>query len=317
MAFRYGYSTFYNPFWVAPATQPAIYLNYSQPLQIVQPPPISYDESAPPPQAPPAPDEQAMQLFDSARGAFLKGDYAAARRDVEAAIQRMPKDAVLHEFRALVLFAQGDFKESASAIYSLLAVQPGWDWTTMMTLYGDNASAYEKHLRALEQARDADPQAPYLHFLLAYHYLVAGHTEAAQRALEAVVKILPKDQLSAQLLTALTGEAPKGGETPPKPDPEAPKVEMDIKGTWKAERPDGGSIGLALKEDGKFQWSITDMGKADSFDGAFTLDGEMLMLERSAGGVLLARVAPLTKDSFSFRLIGAPANDPGLTFRRG
>jgi cytochrome c-type biogenesis protein CcmH/NrfG len=42
------------------------------------------------------------------------------------------------------------------------------------------------------------------HFLLAYHYLVNGSKDKAVAQLKGVVRLVPKDQLSAALLKALT-----------------------------------------------------------------------------------------------------------------
>jgi hypothetical protein len=65
---------------------------------------------------------------------------------------------------------------------------------------------YTKHLRALEAFQKADPKSAEASFVLAYHYLVLGHNEAAVRQLENVVKLLPASQLSAQLLASLHAE---------------------------------------------------------------------------------------------------------------
>ena len=80
----------------------------------------------------------AYQLFDQAREAFKKGDYATALQELDTqAIQSFPKDPVLHEFAALCLFATGDYNRSAAVLNSLLAAAPGMDWTTMASLYAD------------------------------------------------------------------------------------------------------------------------------------------------------------------------------------
>ena len=62
----------------------------------------------------------------------------------------MPNDTVLHEFRGLVLFALGRYKEAAAADYAVLSAGPGWDWTTLSGLY-PNVEVYTEQLRALEQ----------------------------------------------------------------------------------------------------------------------------------------------------------------------
>ena len=55
--------------------------------------------------APPAPDTsndavaEANRQFDAARQAFKAGNYVEAQRLVEKAIEKLPSDATLHEFR--------------------------------------------------------------------------------------------------------------------------------------------------------------------------------------------------------------------------
>ena len=62
-------------------------------------------------------------------------------------------------------------------------------------------------------------------FVLAYHYLTQGHTEAAVAELEEVVKLQPADQLSAQLLTQLSGDtAPESRRLPRLPRRPRPRT---------------------------------------------------------------------------------------------
>ena len=122
---------------------------------------------------------------------------------VNGAIAVKPNDTVPHEFRALVLFATRRYKEAAGAVYAVLSVGPGWDWATLAGMYPD-INLYTAQLRALEQYRNDHPSAPEAHFLLAYHYMSCGHIDAAIGELREVVRLSPRDQLSAQLLTALT-----------------------------------------------------------------------------------------------------------------
>ena len=124
-----------------------------------------------------------MALLDAARSAFEQGDYAAALAQCDQAIAKLPNDAVLHEFRGLVLFALKRYKEAAGTIYAVLSVGPGWDWTTLSSFYPD-VDVYTEQLRALEQYVNANPNAADVRFLLAYHYLTCGHTDAAADAIQ-------------------------------------------------------------------------------------------------------------------------------------
>ena len=69
--------------------------------------------------------------FDAARGAFQQGDCRAALAQIDEAIRESPNDSVLHEFRALVFLATGEYDEAAEVLYSALAAGPGWDWQTL------------------------------------------------------------------------------------------------------------------------------------------------------------------------------------------
>jgi len=123
---------------------------------------------------------------------------------------------VLHEFRALTLFAQGKYQDAAATLYAVLTAGPGWDWATMSELYPD-PEVYTRQLRELERYTRENPRAADGHFLLAYHYLVLGYQDQAIHQLEEVVRLQPDDKLAAELLQALTqkgGERPAPGLTP-------------------------------------------------------------------------------------------------------
>ena len=74
---------------------------------------------------------------------------------MDHAIKLLPSDATMHEFRALVLFAEGKYHEAAEGIYAVLSMGPGWTWDTMMSLY-PNEETYTRQLRA----RGLLPQEP-------------------------------------------------------------------------------------------------------------------------------------------------------------
>jgi tetratricopeptide (TPR) repeat protein len=232
--------TYSNPFYVASptvVTTPA--LDYSQPVQVPAPvnvvdstsysSPATYDypvaddstgpdlapvttespEASPPPSTPAVPPE-ANDRFDAAREAFKSEQYDKALNDVEEAIKLLPKDTTLHEFRALVLFAQGKYKEAAAGIYAVLAVGPGWNWETMSGLYG-NPDTYTKQLRALESYVRQNLNAADGRFLLAYHYLVLNSIPQAVTELKEFEKLVPKDELAPELVKAFT-ESPDTGK---------------------------------------------------------------------------------------------------------
>ncbi len=191
-----------NPYYVPPATVVVPVYNYAQPLPAPPPPVPALTEAAPVPEPQTAPAD-VMAAFEAARAAFKEGAYQKALELADKAITRLSSDAVLHEFRALTLFALGNYRDAAAALYAVLAAGPGWDWETMRSCYPD-VKTYTDQLRALEAYQKSHPNAPEASFLLAYHYLTLGYPEQASKQLEHVVALRPDDKLSAQLLQVLT-----------------------------------------------------------------------------------------------------------------
>ena len=102
--------------------------------------------------------DRGYQAFDRGRDAFKAGDYAAALDLTDEALKGVPGDPLVHEFKALVLFARGEDPRAAAELHDVLAVRPGMDWTTMSGLYPDVAT-YTGQLRALEDRCRQDPKA--------------------------------------------------------------------------------------------------------------------------------------------------------------
>jgi tetratricopeptide (TPR) repeat protein len=153
---------------------------------------------------------EATAHFDAAREAFKLEEYDRALREVEEAIKFLPKDTTLHEFRALVLFAQKKYKDAAAGFYAVLSVGPGWNWETLSGLYA-KPETYTKQLRALEAYVHDHAKAADGRFLLAYHYLVLGSVPEAVKQLKEFERLVPKDQLAPQLVKAFT-ESPDTGK---------------------------------------------------------------------------------------------------------
>lgn len=202
---------FYNPYFVGGSTQ---FFDYSQPVMVNQ----IIVEGGRPAASPDDPSgavpdvtqglgetqesDEALAWFDDALDAFHDGHYSEAQELVERALARMPNDPVLHEFRALVLFALGDFQSAAATLNSLLATTSGMDWTTLSSLYG-NVDDYTRQLRRLEAFVRENPDDAAAPFVLAYHYLILGESEAAKRSLMAVVEREPRDVTARRMLEAL------------------------------------------------------------------------------------------------------------------
>jgi tetratricopeptide (TPR) repeat protein len=305
----WGYWSYYNPYYIAPVVVGDTTIDYSLPIVTAYRP-----ENATEDQAANASD-QAKQMLDSARREFAQGNYDDALSLTDQAIAKMPNDTVLHEFRGLALFALQRYQESAAAVYAVLSVGPGWDWTTLSSLY-PKVDAYTGQLRALERYVEQNPKSADGHFLLAYHYLTMGHTNAAVGELKDVVSLNPKDQLSAQLLSSLT--------TPDAPQPKTaapvasskPVNAAALAGIWNSTRPDGATIKLVLTTDGNFTWKFTQKDKSQEFSGPFTVADNLLILKQDSNPVMVGQVTQFVGNSFNFKLAGDNPNDPGLNFSK-
>jgi tetratricopeptide (TPR) repeat protein len=284
--------------------------------------------------------DQAMGLFDQGRVAFSQGDYPTAIGLTDQAIALSPNDRVMHEFKGLCLFAQGNYQQAAAVIYAVLSGGPGFDWTTVANLYG-NVDAYTQQLRALEAFRNQNPQAPEARLLLAYHYLLQGYQDAAARELQALARLQPQDALAKQLLASIAPAASGEPAPPPglanqgqpvttnlpqsapvqtgpagQPAQAAPVDPAYVVGSWKAAGPTGSPIGMRLGNDKTFEWTFTQQDKPQSFSGTYTLAGNVLVLQAAGPGSLVGQITPQSDNQMNFKLMGNNPADPGLNFQR-
>ncbi|MCS7045823.1 MAG: tetratricopeptide repeat protein, partial [Gemmataceae bacterium] len=314
----FGLAPYYNPYYVAPVAVGDTYIDYSVSLAV--PPSEAVGSAGTPPATavgtqppPPGVNEPGMKAFGEAQSAFHAGNYQDALKLVNQALARMPKDAIIHEFRALLLFALGNYDDAAAALHPVLAVAPGWNWTTMSSLYPDVAT-YTQQLRKLEAFVDQNPKSAQGHFVLAYHYLTCGHEDRALDELREVEKLAPKDSVAAQLrqLLAARNQSLDAAKDPPSTGAIDPAA---LVGTWTARRGPA-TFTLTIDADRSFTWTYTEGKNKQSVTGAIAVDGTTLSLEPDAGGVLLADVTVPKDGAFTFRTVGSPKEDPGLRFTR-
>jgi tetratricopeptide (TPR) repeat protein len=305
----FGCSDYSNPYYGE-----SMPVDYSEPvLTPVAPPqePAAQAAAALPPGVSP----EAVAKFDQARAAFLEGRYDEALKLTDAAVAQMPRDAVLHEFRALVLFALQRYPESAAALHAVLDVGPGWDWKTMSSLY-PNIDVYTKQLRALEVARDKEPKAPELRFLLGYHYLTLDHQDAALRAFRQAAELQPKDAVAAALVATLSPRDAQPAKPPATATPKAVPAN-EVAGNWTAAGKGTAKYSMNLQKDGTFTWSFVRGSRKQEAKGVYTVEGNVLAMEPDTGGILLAELTAKGQDTLNFKMIGGAKDDPGLVFRRG
>jgi thioredoxin-like negative regulator of GroEL len=338
---NWGYMPYSNPYYMPSntvvVTQPVYQNGATDPTYT----PGNYNYSQPLNTEAPTPDQNvsdaALNTFDQARQDFIAGNYPQAQSGVEKAISQLPNDAVLHEFRALCQFAQGQFAEAAATIYPVLSIQPGMDWTTLSGLYTD-VNQYTAQLRALENARDANPDNAANHFLLAYFYQAMGYKDQAVTELEQVVKLQPNDTLSAGLIKAIKqsdsatasgnsqpaaapqpeGEKPAEASPPPTVKPANPVAASVLAGTFTAKPDDSRNISLSFEPESKFKWSFTQSGgQNNTFTGTYTYaDGILTLVSNQNGQVMVGKLDQKGDNQFLFQLTAAGPGDPGLLFSK-
>ncbi len=280
----FGVSGYYNPYYDGGGA-----VSYSQPIAgdpTYMNAPADQSASAQSPGTDPL-----TQTFNDARSAFSNEQFGEALKLTDAALKQAPRDAALNEFRSLCLFALGRYRDAAATIHAVLAAGPGMDWTTMISLYS-NPDTYTAQVRKLEDAVRAAPNSADLKFLLAYHYITQGHKDDAVALLQDVVKLQPKDELSADLVKMYSPPpappaSPKGGSAD---DVKAPAWPMEkLEGSWKASTGDG-TFNMTLAENDSFTWSFQAGGKDQSIKGAYTIRGNNLVMQPDSGGVMLSTI---------------------------
>ena len=340
-------ASYSNPFYTTvaaaqPAQQTTVY-DYSQPINV----------NAAPPEA--AVTESTEQVFSAARDSFMAGDYQRALELSDQVLKQTPNAEVVHEFRALCLFALKRYDDAASVCYAVLTAGPGWNWSTMVGLY-PGVDTYTDQLRALEGFARANPNSTTARFLLGYHYMVQGNQEAAAAQFENVVKLQPNETLSASFAKALKkatepaaaaatpvaaapaaaaaveGQPAAVAAAPPaqagaarplappaeSPDQQAPPPPppAQMAGTWKAQPAPDVSISLTLQPDGQFAWEVDTKGQKQSISGNAGFKDNELALFQQEGPPLIGKVTQSDAKKFVFAPTGAGDKAPGLTFTK-
>jgi tetratricopeptide (TPR) repeat protein len=312
------YSGFANPYFVAPAigtpaveNWPPVYVaDYSRPLDLTSIAPA--DDS-------PGQDDS---TFLAAREAFMAGEFPRALILTDLALQPHRNEPVLHEFRALCLFALGRYDEAAAALYVLLAAGPGWDWATMVGLYPD-VDTYTKQLRALEDSIRRNTTIPSNRFVLAYHYMVQENFENARQQFEHVAQLQPKDELAAQFAKALSSSSHARTTPAPNAAPASKTAEVleaspppaALVGTWKAKPMPDLSVELTIRGNGEFSWEVNTKGHTDSVTGDASYRDGVLTLTHADAPDLIGNIVNLEEKQFGFELQGG-GHAPTIQFSR-
>ncbi|MDG2103194.1 MAG: hypothetical protein P8J91_05540, partial [Pirellulaceae bacterium] len=322
--YQSGYYNYSNPYATSPTiiemqSGPQVVVDYTQPIPaepIIINNTISGSDTDAVDNTPQViePDQTGLQAYEEARDLFYQGNYKGALAKANLALSSLASDSTLHQFRALCLFATQDYRSAAAVINSVLSVGPGWDWTTLSSLYA-STDTYETQLRNLEAFVQENPKAAFGHFLLAYQYITCGYNDEAIAELRETLALEPSDTVAASLLNML---APETEDEADDADENAPS-EVDpnrLFGDWQAASGNSNAIDLQLQDDGNFRWTVMQNDEAKTvLSGEYSLADNKLMLQPKDGGPLVGTVT-LGEDQFQFRIAGAAPGDKGLDFRK-
>lgn len=317
VGWAFGYNDYYNPYMSgAYVDNSTVVYDYSQPI-VMTPDETTLATDPASTEPPPGVSDAGLSNFDQARVDFFEGNYPDALQSTDAALKEIPNDTVIHEFRALVTFAQGNYNDSAATLYAVLSVGPGWDWTTLSGLY-PSVDVYTEQLRALEDYCKKDSSDMAARFVLAYHYVTAGHNDAAKQQLELLVATNPKDSVSIDMLLRIDPEAkipdlPTEVE-PPKPTESVAKEQFQ--GDWKATRGNS-KFEMNLAENGEFSWKFAaGSDKPQEVRGVWSVDEEgVLAMEMSDSGVMLAQTI-VKGNELDFYMLGDTEGSDPLEFKK-
>ncbi|NRB75333.1 MAG: tetratricopeptide repeat protein [Verrucomicrobiales bacterium] len=342
LIFDCGYHHYHNPYIVKTVyVESAPSITYQVPItQIASPATVSNESSLP------EFADEAESLISQSQAAFAEGNYILALEGCDNAIQKANDDGGFHEYRALILFALGQYEEAAGVLHPLLVSSPGWDWTTMIKLYG-NSTTYADQLKRLESFTSANPDKAAPAFLLGYHYMVCGYLEEAAGAFARAAEIEPADRVARELASLAshsvnssestaasvtpdptTSQTIEAQETNAQNDtsdsslsPPTPFDFSNLLGRWQTQPEGGGTITLTLASDGTFTWDYAAPDDAEPFQmkGSFNLGtGNLLTLagNESEDAQMAAIVSMPETTEMTFVLAGGPPGDPGLKFKK-
>ena len=182
------------------------------PRRVVVPRRESTKESPTPPRPSPA-DEKPLpieieKLLAGPQDTFREGRFDDALKAARDAAQKKPNDPTIQQFASLVAFALGKFADASTAAHAALHHGPHWKWKRLKGHYA-KTEVYTGQLRALEKFVREHPASAESRFLLAYHYLMLGHSQAARSHLKRVAEQKPDDKLVRQLLEPAKKVDPK------------------------------------------------------------------------------------------------------------
>jgi hypothetical protein len=175
------------------------------------------------PAANPAPAAESGDFYSEALSAFREGDYRNAARLAGHASIDEPRDSNVHALLMLSLFAIGEYRPAAMEAHAVATLGKTPNWPAVYEMYG-KIEPFTEQLRALEKYVRENASAPEGRFLLGFQYMMMGHPDVARVEFLDALKLTPRDQVAARLLTQVGGTVPadvarQAQHSAPKPMP--------------------------------------------------------------------------------------------------
>ncbi len=302
MVYRWGYYPYANPYAVAETPRKGDWPgapDYSRPIDVETAPPTEILLN------------EALQHLSAAREAFRREDYATALQAIDDALVLMPQDPAIHQLRALTLLSLHRYGEAAAVYHAVIAVVPGWDWTTMIRLYG-NPEIYTHQLRMLEAYSGEHPGSAEARFLLAVHYLTAGYPGPAADELHELAELQPDDLLISQLLRELRPSDSAASTPAPARSGEPGTLE----GTWLARPRTDTTILLTFQARGRLECRVHRAAEETAYHGFHMLDRGTLVLAQDQDNIITGELTWTDPSHFRFKLFEGWPDEPALSFEK-
>jgi len=145
--------------------------------------------------------------------------------------------------------------------------------------------------------------------------------------LKIVATLQPKDQLTTQLLQQLEQSqkpasasdtaqtAPPLATTSLTANPAPSSFEGKLEGSWTAQPSTGTTITVSFQDKGQFLWKVSRQGKDQQFAGNSSYENGLLtLIQDQNNNTMVGHVTWKDETHFIFKVIGAGADDPGLSF---
>jgi tetratricopeptide (TPR) repeat protein len=157
------------------------------------------------------------QFADQGEVDFKAGNYKAAVRDWQHALVDDPQNGAIMMLLAQTLLALGQYDEAAGATQAAMQMLPEDKWGVVVSnysqLYG-NPQDYTDQLKAVEKARDANPESPALRFLLGFHFGYLNYPKNAVTELDKGLTVAPKDLGAYKLRQVFAAKWPEAPAPP-------------------------------------------------------------------------------------------------------